>query len=192
MRLIVGLSGSSGVIYGIRLLEKLAEREDVEVHLIISQAARMNIGIETDWSAERVEALADVVHSNKNIGASIASGSFKTAGMIVVPCSIKTLSAIAHSHADNLMVRAADVVLKERRKLVIVPRETPLHTGHCELMLKASQIGAIICPPSPVFYTRPQSLDDIIDQSVARILDLFDIEDNDIERWEGNAPLRTQ
>ena len=192
MRLIVGLSGSSGVIYGIRLLEKLAEREDVEVHLIISQAARMNIGIETDWTAERVEALADVVHSNKNIGASIASGSFKTAGMTVVPCSIKTLSAIAHSHADNLMVRAADVVLKERRKLVIVPRETPLHTGHCELMLKASQIGAIICPPSPVFYTRPQSLDDIIDQSVARILDLFDIEDSDIERWEGNAPLRTQ
>jgi len=192
MRLIVGLSGSSGVIYGIRLLEKLAEREDVEVHLIISQAARMNIGIETDWTAERVEALADVVHSNKNIGASIASGSFKTAGMIVVPCSIKTLSAIAHSHADNLMVRAADVVLKERRKLVLVPRETPLHTGHCELMLKASQIGAIICPPSPVFYTRPKSLDDIIDQSVARILDLFDIEDSDIERWEGNAPLRTQ
>jgi 4-hydroxy-3-polyprenylbenzoate decarboxylase len=192
MRLIVGLSGSSGVIYGIRLLEKLAEREDVEVHLIISQAARMNIGIETDWTAERVEALADVVHSNKNIGASIASGSFRTAGMIVVPCSIKTLSAIAHSHADNLMVRAADVVLKERRKLVIVPRETPLHTGHCELMLKASQIGAIICPPSPAFYTRPQSLDDIINQSVARILDLFGIEDNDIERWEGNAPLRTQ
>jgi len=187
IRLIVGLSGSSAVIYGIRLLEKLAEREDIEVHLVISQAARMNIGIETDYSVERVEALADVVHSNKNIGASIASGSFKTAGMIVVPCSIKTLSAIAHSHADNLIVRAADVVLKERRKLVIVPRESPLHTGHCELMLKASQIGAIICPPAPAFYTRPKTIDDIVNHSVARILDLFDIEDNNIERWEGNV-----
>ena len=137
MRLIIGMSGSSGVIYGIRLLEKLAQHKDIEVHAIISQAARMNIGIETDYTAEQVEALADVVHNNKNIAASIASGSFKTAGMIILPCSIKTLSAVANSHADNLIVRAADVVLKERRKLVIVPRESPLHTGHCELMLKA-------------------------------------------------------
>lgn len=187
MRLIIGMSGSSGVIYGIRLMEKLAQREDIEVHAIISQAARMNIGIETDYTAEQVETLADVVHNNKNIAASIASGSFKTAGMIIVPCSIKTLSAVANSHADNLIVRAADVVLKERRKLVIVPRESPLHTGHCELMLKASQIGAIISPPSPAFYARPKSVDDIVDFSVARILDLFDIEDESIRRWNGNV-----
>ena len=187
MRLIVGISGSSGVIYGIRLLEMLSGCAAVETHLILSNAGRMNIGIETDWSAEDVEALADVVHNNKNIGASIASGSFKTAGMIVVPCSMKTLSGIANSYADNLIVRAADVILKERRKLVIVPRESPLHTGHCELMLKASQIGAILCPPSPAFYTGPQTVDDIVDHSVARILDLFDIETSSLKRWQGNV-----
>jgi 4-hydroxy-3-polyprenylbenzoate decarboxylase len=169
------------------MLEKLAERDDVEVHLILSSAARMNIGIETDWTVGQVEALADVCHNNKNIGASIASGSFKTAGMIIVPCSIKTLSDVAHCHADNLIARAADVVLKERRRLVIVPRETPLHTGHCELMLKASQIGAIICPPAPAFYTNPQTIDDLIDHTVGRILDLFDIEDMSIQRWDGNG-----
>lgn len=186
-RLIVGMSGSSAVIYGIRLLEKLAKREDVEVHLVISQAAKMTIGIETDYTADQVEALADEVHNCKNIGASIASGSFKTAGMVVVPCSMKTLSAIANSYADNLIVRAADVVLKERRRLVIVPRETPLHIGHCELMLKVSQMGAILCPPAPAFYTHPKTVDDIIDHSVARLLDLFDIEDADTQRWEGNV-----
>jgi 4-hydroxy-3-polyprenylbenzoate decarboxylase len=181
------MSGSSAVIYGIRLLEKLAKREDVEVHLVISQAAKMTIGIETDYTADQVEALADEVHNCKNIGASIASGSFKTAGMVVVPCSMKTLSAIANSYADNLIVRAADVVLKERRRLVIVPRETPLHIGHCELMLKVSQMGAILCPPAPAFYTHPKTVDDIIDHSVARLLDLFDIEDADTQRWQGNV-----
>ncbi|MGB1328018.1 MAG: UbiX family flavin prenyltransferase [Porticoccaceae bacterium] len=186
-RLIVGMSGSSAVIYGIRLLEKLAKYDDVEVHLVISQAAKMTIGIETDYTADQVEALADVVHNCKNIGASIASGSFKTAGMVVVPCSMKTLSAIANSYADNLIVRAADVVLKERRRLVIVPRETPLHIGHCELMLKVSQIGAILCPPAPAFYTQPKTVEDIIDHSVARILDLFDLEDADTKRWDGNV-----
>lgn len=186
-RLIVGISGSSAVIYGIRLLERLAKRDDVEVHLVISQAAKMTIGIETEYTVEQVEALADVVHNSKNIGASIASGSFKTAGMVVVPCSMKTLSAIANSYADNLIVRAADVVSKERRRLVIVPRETPLHIGHCELMLKVSQMGAILCPPAPAFYTQPKTVDDIIDHSVARILDLFDLEDADTERWEGNV-----
>ena len=147
----------------------------------------MTIAIETDYTSEQVEALADVVHNCKNIGASIASGSFKTAGMVVVPCSMKTLSAIANSYADNLIVRAADVVLKERRRLVIMPRETPLHIGHCELMLKVSQIGAILCPPAPAFYTKPKTVEDIIDHSVARILDLFDLEDADTERWEGNV-----
>tara|TARA_B100000768_G_scaffold355_1_gene420 strand:- start:490 stop:1056 length:567 start_codon:yes stop_codon:yes gene_type:complete len=186
-RLVIGMSGSSGVIYGIRMLEVLAKNPEVETHLIMSQAARMNIGIETDWSATDVEALADEVHNNKNIGASIASGSYKTAGMIVVPCSMKTLSGIANSYAENLIIRAADVMLKERRRLVIVPRESPLHTGHCELMLKASQMGAIICPPSPAFYSEPKTVDDIINHTVARTLDLFDIETGNMQRWQGNV-----
>ena len=186
-RLVIGMSGSSGVIYGIRVLEALAQDPEVETHLILSQAAKMNIGIETQWSVADVEALADEVHNNKNIGASIASGSYKTAGMIVVPCSMKTLSGIANSYAENLIIRAADVMLKERRQLVIVPRESPLHTGHCELMLKASQIGAIICPPSPAFYTSPKTVDDIINHSVARVLDLFDIESDRLQRWQGNV-----
>ncbi|MFQ3287515.1 MAG: 4-hydroxy-3-polyprenylbenzoate decarboxylase [Porticoccaceae bacterium] len=186
-RLVIGMSGSSGVIYGIRMLEVLAKNPEVETHLILSQAAKMNIGIETEWSVADVEALADEVHNNKNIGASIASGSYKTGGMIVVPCSMKTLSGIANSYAENLIIRAADVMLKERRQLVIVPRESPLHTGHCELMLKASQIGAIICPPSPAFYTSPKTVDDIINHSVARVLDLFDIESDSLQRWQGNV-----
>jgi len=186
-RLVIGMSGSSGVIYGIRMLEVLAKNPEVETHLILSQAAKMNIGIETEWSVADVEALADEVHNNKNIGASIASGSYKTAGMIVVPCSMKTLSGIANSYAENLIIRAADVMLKERRQLVIVPRESPLHTGHCELMLKASQIGAVICPPSPAFYTSPKTVDDIINHSVARVLDLFDIESDSLQRWQGNV-----
>jgi len=186
-RLVIGMSGSSGVIYGIRMLEVLAKDPDVETHLILSQAAKMNIGIETEWSVADVEALADEVHNNKNIGASIASGSYKTAGMIVVPCSMKTLSGIANSYAENLIIRAADVMFKERRQLVIVPRESPLHTGHCELMLKASQIGAVICPPSPAFYTSPKTVDDIINHSVARVLDLFDIESDRLQRWQGNV-----
>lgn len=185
--IIIGMSGSSGVIYGIRLLQILAEIPTVRTHLVMSQAARMNIGIETDWTASDVEALADVLHNNKNIGASIASGSFKTSGMIVVPCSMKTLSAIAHSYADNLIVRAADVVLKERRKLVVVPRESPLHSGHCELLLKVSQLGGIICPPAPAFYTHPTSVEDIINHSVARVLDLFDVEVETLTRWQGNV-----
>jgi len=186
-RLVIGMSGSSGVIYGIRMLEVLAKDPEVETHLILSQAAKMNIGIETEWSVADVEALADEVHNNKNIGASIASGSYKTAGMIVVPCSMKTLSGIANSYAENLIIRAADVMLKERRQLVIVPRESPLHTGHCELMLKASQIGAVICPPSPAFYTSPKTVDDIINHSVARVLDLFHIESDRLQRWQGNV-----
>ena len=186
-RIAVGMSGSSGVIYGIRMLEVLAQNPMVETHLILSQAAKMNIGIETEWSVADVETLADEVHNNKNIGASIASGSFKTAGMIVVPCSMKTLSGIANSYAENLIIRAADVMLKERRQLVIVPRESPLHTGHCELMLKASQIGAIICPPAPAFYTEPKTVDDIINHTVARVLDLFDIESDSLKRWQGNV-----
>jgi 4-hydroxy-3-polyprenylbenzoate decarboxylase len=186
-RIVVGMSGSSGVIYGIRILEILKENPEVQTHLILSQAAKMNIGIETDWAVQDVEQLADEVHNVKNISASIASGSFHTDGMIVVPCSMKTLSGIANSYAENLIIRAADVMLKERRRLVIVPRESPLHTGHCELMLKASQIGAIICPPAPAFYTDPKTVDDIINHSVARVLDLFDVESDRLKRWQGNV-----
>ena len=160
MRLIVGMSGASGVIYGVRLLEVLKAESNVETHLVMSDSARMNINLETDWSAKDVLALADHVYSNRDIAASIASGSFGTDGMIVAPCAIKTLSAITNSYADSLIVRAADVVLKECRRLVLVPRETPLHTGHCELLYRASQLGAIIAPPMPAHYIKPQSVDD--------------------------------
>lgn len=187
MRLIIGMSGASGVIYGIRLLEVLREVAEVETHLVISDTAKMNIALETEWSAKDVLALADHVHSNKDIGASIASGSFRTAGMIIAPCSMKTLSAIANSYADSLLVRAADVVLKERRRLVLVPRETPLHTGHCELMCKASQIGAIIAPPMPALYIKPNSIADLIDHHVGRLLDLFDLDPGLVRRWQGIA-----
>jgi 4-hydroxy-3-polyprenylbenzoate decarboxylase len=158
---------------------------DVETHLVMSGSAKLNISVETDWAIDDVKALADHVHSNKDIGANIASGSFRTAGMIVSPCAIKTLSAIANSYADSLMVRAADVVLKEQRRLVLVPRETPLHAGHCELLLKASQLGAVISPPMPAMYINPQSVDDLINHHVGRLLDLFDIDPGLVQRWQG-------
>jgi flavin prenyltransferase len=186
MQLIVGMSGASGVIYGIRLLEVLKTEPDIETHLVMSDSAKMNISLETDWSAQDVKALADHLHSNKDIAANIASGSFKTAGMIVAPCSIKTLSAIANSYADSLLVRAADVVLKEQRRLVLMPRETPLHTGHCELLLKASQIGAVIAPPMPAHYIKPQSVDDLVDHHIGRVLDLFNIDPGLVKRWQGS------
>ena len=185
MRLIVGMSGASGVIYGVRLLEALKAESNVETHLIMSDSAKMNINLETDWSAKDVLALADHVYSNRDIAASIASGSFGTDGMIVAPCAIKTLSAITNSYADSLIVRAADVVLKECRRLVLVPRETPLHTGHCELLYRASQLGAIIAPPMPAHYIKPQSVDDLINHHVGRILDLFSIDCGFVKRWNG-------
>lgn len=185
-RLIIGMCGSSGVIYGIRMLEMLKEVEGVETHLIMSPYAKLNIEIETDLSPRYVEDLADEVHSNRDQAACISSGSFKTDGMIVVPCSMKTLSAIANSYADSLIVRAADVVLKERRTLVLMPRETPLHVGHCKLMYEAAQLGAVITPPMPAFYNKPQSIDDLVNHSVGRILDLFDIDPGILKRWEGN------
>ena len=185
MRLIVGMSGASGVIYGVRLLEALKAESNVETHLVMSDSAKMNINLETDWSAKDVLALADHVYSNRDISASIASGSFGTDGMIVAPCAIKTLSAITNSYADSLIVRAADVVLKECRRLVLVPRETPLHTGHCELLYRASQLGAIIAPPMPAHYIKPQSVDDLINHHVGRILDLFSIDCGFVKRWNG-------
>lgn len=185
MRLVVGICGSSGVIYGVRLLEMLKDIQEIETHLIMSAYARLNLSIETEHSLQYVESLADVVHNNKNQAASISSGSFKVDGMIVAPCSMKTLSAIVNSYSDSLIVRAADVALKERRKLVLMPREVPLHTGHCKLMYEASQLGAIIAPPMPAFYNKPQTIDDIINHSVARVLDLFDIETDTVKRWAG-------
>ena len=187
MRLIIGLSGASGVIYGIRLLEVLSQVEQVETHLVLSNSAKLNIAIETDRNSKEVQDLADEVYSNKDIAARLASGSFKTDGMIVAPCAVKTLSAIANSYADSLLVRAADVVLKERRRLVLVPRETPLHTGHCELLLKASQMGAILAPPMPAHYTNPQTVDDLVDHHVGRLLDLFDLDSGLVQRWQGPA-----
>ena len=187
MRLIIGMSGASGVIYGIRLLEVLSQVEQVETHLVLSNSAKLNIAIETDRNSKEVQDLADEVYSNKDIAARLASGSFKTDGMIVAPCAVKTLSAIANSYADSLLVRAADVVLKERRRLVLVPRETPLHTGHCELLLKVSQMGAILAPPMPAHYTNPQTVDDLVDHHVGRLLDLFDLDSGLVQRWQGPA-----
>ena len=185
MRLIIGMSGASGVIYGIRLLEVLSRVEQVEIHLVLSDSAKLNIAIETDRNSKEVQDLADEVYSNKDIAARLASGSFKTDGMIVAPCAVKTLSAIANSYADSLLVRAADVVLKERRRLVLVPRETPLHTGHCELLLKASQMGAILAPPMPAHYINPMTVDELVDHHVGRILDLFDLDPGLVQRWQG-------
>lgn len=184
-KLIIGLSGASGLIYGIRMLEVLQAEAGIETHLVMTASARLNISLETDWQADAVMALADQVHSVKDLAASIASGSFRTHGMIVAPCSMKTLSAIVNSYADNLLTRAADVVLKERRRLVLMPRETPLHLGHCELFLKACQMGAIIAPPMPALYARPSSIDDMINHNVGRVLDLFDIESGLVRRWQG-------
>lgn len=184
-QLVVGISGASGVIYGIRLLEALRAIDTVETHLIMTDSAQINVAVETDWAVGEVKALADHVYSNKDIAARIASGSFPTEGMLVAPCSIKTLSAIANSYADSLLVRAADVVLKEQRRLVLVPRETPLHTGHCELLYKASQIGAVIAPPMPAHYIKPQSVQDLVDHHVGRLLDLFGLESGLVSRWQG-------
>lgn len=185
MRLIVAITGASGAIYGIRLLEALREIPGAEIHLVISNGGKLNIGLETRWSVKDVEALAHEVHSDQNLAASIASGSFATGGMIVAPCSIKTLSGIAHSYADTLVVRAADVALKERRRLVLMPRETPLHTGHCRLLLQVAEMGAVIAPPMPAFYNDPQSIDDLVRHSIGRVLDLFGIESRLVKRWQG-------
>lgn len=187
MRLIVGISGASGVIYGIRLLEVLRELQEVETHLVMSSTGRMNIPIETDYAAKDVEDLADVVHKPNDIAATISSGSFRTDGMIVAPCSMKTLSGIVNSYTDNLLSRAADVVLKERRKLVLVPRESPLHAGHCRLLHEAAQMGIVIAPPMPAFYNRPHSVDDIVNHSVGRILDIFDLDAGLVKRWAGRS-----
>ncbi|MBM4196880.1 MAG: UbiX family flavin prenyltransferase [Gammaproteobacteria bacterium] len=185
MQLIIGISGASGVIYGIRLLEVLKAHSSVETHLVISNGGKLNIALESSYTVKQVEKLASEVHSDQNLAATIASGSFRTDGMIIAPCSMKTLSGVVNSYADTLMIRAADVVLKERRRLVLVPREMPLHEGHCRLMHEASLMGAIIAPPMPAFYNEPKTIDDLINHTVGRLLDLFGIDSGIVKRWAG-------
>ena len=189
-RLIIGISGASGIIYGIRLLELLRTIPDElrpETHLIISKSGEVTLAYETKLKVATVHKLADVIHANKDIGASLASGSFKTMGMIIAPCSVKTLAEIATGVTDTLISRAADVILKERRRLVCMVRETPLHAGHLKNMLSLTEMGAIIAPPVPAFYAKPQSLDDMIDHTIGRILDLFEIDTNCVVRWKDDT-----
>ena len=181
--LVVGISGASGVIYGIRLLEVLKGHPEVETHLVLTKPAERTIAEETAWDLGAVRALAAVVHPVGDIGASIASGSFPTMGMVVAPCSMRTASAIAYCQADNLLTRAADVTLKEGRKLVLVVRETPLHRGHLKVLLAASENGAVILPPMPAFYTKPRSVAEIVDHTVARVLDQFGVAHALSSRW---------
>jgi flavin prenyltransferase len=189
-RLVVGMSGASGQIYGIRLLEILREAPDVETHLVMSQAARLTIPHETDLAPSEVEALADVVYHPKDVGAAIASGSFETAGMIVVPCSIKSLSAIAYSFHAELLSRSADVQLKEGRPVLLMVRETPLHLGHLDLMRQAARNGCVIFPPAPAFYSRPTTLDDMVDETVGRMLARIGFPNDLYHRWRGLRAAR--
>lgn len=181
-KIVVGISGASGVIYGVRLLSILKEK-NVETHLIISKSGENNLLIETDYNIDDVKQLASYAYDHNNMAAKLASGSFLFDGMVVVPCTVKTLSGIANSYSENLIVRAADITLKEKRKLVLVVRETPLHKGHLKLMLKAADIGALILPPVPSFYHFPKTIDDIIDQTLGKILDYFGIEHDLFRRW---------
>ena len=182
-RVVVAISGATGVVYGIRALELLREVDDVESHLVLTGPGRQTLAYETDLVPADVEALADVVHGSRDIAAPLSSGSFATAGMIVAPCSIKMLSAVANSFCADLVSRAADVTLKERRPLVLMVRETPLHLGHLRLMERAAEIGAVVYPPVPAFYTRPKSIEDLVDHTVARALEHLDVEVAEIPRW---------
>lgn len=185
-RLIVAITGASGAIYGVRLLQVLRALPDWETHLVMSASGALTAAQELDIKRSEIEAWADVVHSVKDIGAAVSSGSFRTVGMVVAPCSMKTLAGIAHGLADNLVSRAADVVLKERRRLVLLARETPLNLAHLRNMTAVTEMGAIVFPPVPAFYARPASLDDLVDHTVGRVLDLFDIDHADlVQRWEG-------
>jgi flavin prenyltransferase len=187
MKLVVGISGASGVIYGIRMLEVLRVVPEVETHLVMTAAARETVSLETGFDPREVEELADVSYRCGDIAAAPSSGSFRLDSMVVVPCSMKTLSAIAYSLSDNLLVRAADVALKERRPLVVAPRETPLHLGHLQTMVRLAELGAILAPPMPAFYHRPESVEEIVDQTVNRLLDLLRIElpEDLFQRWRG-------
>ncbi|MSQ18460.1 MAG: UbiX family flavin prenyltransferase [Betaproteobacteria bacterium] len=189
-KLIIGITGASGVIYGIRALEILRATGNVETHLVLSPSAARTIAEETDYDTAQVRALADTLYSYRDIGAAVSSGSFKTEGMLIAPCSVKTLSGIASCFDDDLIVRAADVQLKERRRVVLLFRETPLHAGHIELMAQATRNGAIVMPPVPAFYHRPQTLDNVVSQTVGRALDLFGIDAGIVKRWQGTDATR--
>ena len=186
-RIIIGISGASGAIYGVRLLQVLRECPGTESHLVVSDAGWRTLRHELGLERPAVEALAHQAHDARNVGASIASGSFQCAGMVVAPCSMRTLASITHSLSDNLLTRAADVVLKERRRLVLMARETPLHLGHLRNMVSVTEMGAIVCPPVPAFYMHPQTVADIVDASVARVLDLLSVAHALNKRWEGLA-----
>jgi 4-hydroxy-3-polyprenylbenzoate decarboxylase/2,5-furandicarboxylate decarboxylase 2 len=192
-RLIVGISGASGVIYGVRLLEVLSRTPGWETDLVMSPSAVITLSQELDMQRSQVEALATRVHSIRDIGASIASGSARSAGMVIAPCSMHTLAGIAHALSENLLMRAADVVLKERRRLVLLARETPLNLAHLRNMVAVTEMGAIVCPPVPAFYTRPRSIEQLVDHTVGRTLDLFDIpHDGLLTRWGGTKPTAAQ
>ncbi len=193
MKLIVGISGATGAIYGIRTLQTLKACQ-IESHLVLTDSAKKTIEMETTFSVKEVENLADYVHDNKDIGASISSGSYKTDGMLIAPCAIKSLSALANSYNDSLLVRAADVILKERRKLVVIPRETPLHIGHLKLLITVAEMGAVILPPMPAYYHMPKTIEDIVNQTVGKALDQFDVDHQLFKRWQGgeaHKKLRT-
>ena len=183
-RIVVGISGASGIVYGVRALQLLRDC-GVQTHLVMSKSAELTLHHEMDMPLADIHSLASEVHSIKNVGASIASGSFRTAGMLVAPCSVRTMSEIATGVTSTLLTRAADVVLKERRRLVLMVRETPLHTGHLRTMTQLSEMGAVLAPPVPAFYTKPETLDDIVTQSICRVLDLFDLELEQVQRWQG-------
>jgi 4-hydroxy-3-polyprenylbenzoate decarboxylase len=183
-RLIVGISGASGIVYGVRILQALYGSE-IETHLVMSDSAKLTLSSEMDLTIKDVESLASVVHNNKNIGATIASGSFKTLGMVIAPCSIRSLSEVAWGTTTSLLSRAADVVLKERRRLVLMVRETPLHLGHLRSMTQATENGAVIMPPVPMFYSKPETIDDIVNHTTGRCLDLFEIDTSLVKRWAG-------
>ncbi|MBX9835011.1 MAG: UbiX family flavin prenyltransferase [Burkholderiaceae bacterium] len=186
-RIIVAISGASGAVYGARLLQVMQSMAGIESHLVVSDAGWRNLAHELDMDRASVEALAHRVHDVRNVGAAIASGSFQCAGMVIAPCSMRTLAAVAHGLSDNLLTRAADVVLKERRRLVMLVRESPLHLTHLRNMVAVTEMGAIVCPPLPAFYLRPQTVGDIVDYSVARALDLLDVPHDLAPRWEGLA-----
>ncbi len=185
-RLIVGMTGASGIIYGIKILEVL-KHKGIETHLIVSEAGKLNIKIETDYDVNDVLAMADIAYTNEQIAAAVASGSFQTMGMVVAPCTVKTLSGIANSYTENLLIRAADVQLKEKRKVALLFRESPLHKGHLRLLTQAIDMGAHIIPPVPAFYHHPETIEDIINQSVGKVLDYMGIEHDLFKRWDNSA-----
>jgi polyprenyl P-hydroxybenzoate/phenylacrylic acid decarboxylase-like protein len=191
-RIIIGISGASGAIYGVRILQYLQQIEGVETHLVISKSGQRTLSEECGMHLKEIQGLADVFYPVNDIGAAIASGSFKADGMVIAPCSVRTMSAIATGVTDNLLTRAADVCLKERRKLVLMVRETPFHLGHLRTMTALAEMGAIIAPPLPAFYPQPKTLEELVEHSVGRVLDLLDIPNGMVKRWEGAKPCVTE